>query len=83
MKPTLKPRRVAAELEATQDQHFQDQRDVFVAWIYALQRASAPSDYMRLQLELRDRFAARQRVAEERRAACAADVAQRGHTRYP
>ena len=77
VKPTLNARRVAAEIEATEDQHFQDQRGVLLAWVHGLHTASTPADYMRLQLELRDRFAARQQVAQERRAACSADTEQR------
>ena len=77
VKPTLNVRRVAAEIEATQDQHFRDQRGVLLAWVHGLHTASTPADYMRLQLELRDRFAARQQAAQERRAACTADTEQR------
>jgi hypothetical protein len=77
VKPKLNARRVAAEIEATLDQHFQDQRDIFLAWVQGLHTASTAADYMRLQLEVRDRFAARQQVIQERRAACAADTARR------
>jgi hypothetical protein len=60
MRKKLDAKAIQAELEATQDAHFQERRPELVSWVRALQQAASPADFMRLQLKLRDRFAGRQ-----------------------
>src|ERR1700761_7424978 len=60
MAPRIDQARVFTEIEATQDDYSRERRDEFVPWVRGLQAASTPLEFMRLQLELRDRFAGRQ-----------------------
>lgn len=60
MSRRIDPGRVFSEIAATQDDYFRERRDEFVLWVRGLQAASTPREFMRLQLELRDRFAGRQ-----------------------
>lgn len=73
MPKRLHAKALTAELEATHDAHFRERRDELVAWVRALQQASSPEDFMRLQLELRDRFAGRQDAMSLRSAAIVED----------
>lgn len=77
MPPQLGPKRVLAEIEATQDDYFRQRRDEFVPWVRLLQTASTPEAFMRLQIELRDRFAGRQHGMQHVGALLDADRAER------
>jgi hypothetical protein len=73
----LNEKALRAEIEATFHEHFRERRDELVSWVRLLPQASTPEEFMRMQLELRDRFAARQDAMKVRRHALIADKAER------
>ena len=76
MPQKLDRKAVEAEIAATQDEFFAARRDEYLALVQLLQRAQTRTDYMRLQIAVRDRFAGMQHGMAEIRPLLEQDKAE-------